>query len=122
MPAIKRSPQASLLFHLPVTRRLRLVAPALPARDRAVAPFDRGSDRSTAGSRADGNTPWADADSIVIPPTVPVVAVVITVPPDLDIDALGHLYALLGPGRSSNCNSCQQRHGRSHCESDFHHV
>src|SRR5437763_2618858 len=132
MTAINRSAQASLVFIQsgalppagisPVTRRLRLVATALPARDRAVAPFDRGSDRATAGPRADGDTPWADADSIVIPPTVPVVAVVITVPADLDIDALGHPYALLGPGRSSNCNSCAQRPGRRHCESDFDHV
>jgi hypothetical protein len=50
---------------------------------------------ATAVSWADGDTPWADADSIV---TVPIVAVV-AVPPDLNIDALGDLE-VLSLGRS----------------------
>ncbi len=71
-------PRALLTF-----RPFHLVATALPAGDRAVAPFDGGSHHATAVSWADGDTPWADADSIV---TVPIVAVV-AVPPDLNIDA-----------------------------------
>ena len=39
-----------------------LVATALPARDRAVAPFDRGSYHAAALSWADGDAAWADAD------------------------------------------------------------
>src|SRR5437588_7138539 len=115
MTAINRSAQASLVFIQsgalppagisPVTRRLRLVATALPARDRAVAPFDRGSHHATAVSWANVDTSWPDADSIVVPPTVPIVAIVVTVPPDLNIDALGHFYAVLRPGRSGNCSS-----------------
>jgi hypothetical protein len=68
-----------------------LVATALPARDRAVAPFDRGSHHVAALSWADGDAAWADADGGVIAPTIPIVAVVtvVAVPPDLNIDALG---------------------------------
>jgi hypothetical protein len=93
-----------------------LVATALPARDRAVAPFDGGSHHATAVSWADGDTPWADADSIV---TVPIVAVV-AVPPDLNIDALGHLE-VLSLGRSSRRRSRQHRCGCRQDKSDLHH-
>src|SRR5438552_10861501 len=74
-----------------------LVAAALPARDRAVAPFDRGSHHAAALSRADGDAAWANADGGIIAPTIPIVAVV-AVSPDLNIDALGHLE-FLGLGR-----------------------
>src|SRR6266542_1833354 len=81
VPAVTHSrPTLNNLFSL---FRDVLVAAALSARDRAVPPFDGGSHRATAVSSADGDTPWADADSIVIPPTVPIVAVV-AVPPDLN--------------------------------------
>src|SRR6266699_4947671 len=43
-----------------------LVAAALPARDRAVAPFDRGSHHAAALSWADGDAAWANADGGVI--------------------------------------------------------
>ena len=74
----------------PVLRDM-LIAAALPARDRAVTPFDRGSYHAAALSWADGNAAWANADSGVIAATVPIVAVVtiVAVPPDLNIDALG---------------------------------
>ena len=73
-----------------------LVTAALPARDRSVAPFDRGSHHAAALSWADGNAAWANADGGVIAPTIPIVAVgaVVAVPPDLNIDALGHLEVL----------------------------
>src|SRR5258705_13450811 len=83
-----------------------LVAAALPARDRAVAPFDRGSHHAAALSRADGDAAWANADGGIIAPTIPIVAVV-AVSPDLNIDALGHLE-FLGLGRSSSWDSHQQ--------------
>jgi hypothetical protein len=69
--------------------RSALVATALPPRDRAVTPFDRGRHHAAALSWADGYAPWANADSGTIAPTIPIVAVV-PVPPDLNID-LCHL-------------------------------
>src|SRR2546429_9749412 len=69
-----------------------LVATSLSARNHAtVVPLDPGRHGATVLSRADGDATWADADCIVIPPTVPVVAVIVTVvavTPDLNIDAL----------------------------------
>src|SRR5258705_10910567 len=74
-----------------------LVAAALLARDRAaVVPFNRGSLHAAALSWADSDATWADANcgvGVIPPATVPIVAVV-AVPPDLNIDALGHLDAL----------------------------
>src|SRR5438034_2065403 len=89
-----------------------LVAAALSARDRAVAPFDRGSHHAAALSWADGDAAWANADGGVIAPTIPIVAVgaVVAVPPDLNIDALGHLE-VLGLGRSSRRGNRQHRCG-----------
>jgi len=99
----------------------RLVAAALSARDpAAVVPFDRGRHHAAALSWADGDTTWADADGgvgVVPPATVSIVAV----PPDLNIDALGHLDAL-GFGRSDERGSCQHRCGCRHGKSDLHHV
>jgi len=69
----------------------RLVAAALFARDCAtIVPFDRGGHHAAILPWADGDAAWADANGdIWITPlaTVPVV----TVPTDLNIDALGHL-------------------------------
>src|ERR1700686_5482644 len=105
----------------------RLVAAALPARDRAaVVPFNRGSLHAAALSWADGNTTGAEANcgvGVVPSATVPIVAVVavVAVPPDLNIDALGHLDALrLGRSeeRGSRQHRCRCRHGKS----DLHHV
>jgi len=59
-----------------------LVAATLPARDCAVAPFDRGSHHASALSRANGDAAWANADGGVIAPTIPIVAV-LAVQPDL---------------------------------------
>src|SRR5207247_7920358 len=93
----------------------------------AVVPFNRGSFRAAALSRADGNTTWADANCSVgvVPATVPIIAVV-AVPPDLNIDAdLGHLDALLdvlGLGRSNETGSRQHSCGCRHGKSDLHHV
>src|SRR5205823_5232125 len=79
----------------------RLVAATLLARDpSAVVPFNRGSFHAAVLSWTDGDTTWADANcgvGVVPPTTIPIVAVV-AVPPDLNIDALGHLDAL-GLGR-----------------------
>src|SRR6266403_1053520 len=101
-----------------------LVAAALPARDRAaVVPFNRGSLHAAALSWADGNTTGAEANcgvGVVPPATVPIVAVV-AVPPDLNIDALGHLDAL-GLGRSGERGSRQHGCGCRHGKSDLHHV
>ena len=97
-----------------------LVATALPARDRAVAPFDRGSHHAAALSWADGDAAWANADGGVIAPTIHIVAVG-AVPPDLNIDALGHLE-LLGLGWSTRRGNRQHRCGCRHRESDLHHV
>jgi hypothetical protein len=70
---------------------MRLVATALLARDRAtIVPFDRGGHHAAILPRADGDAAWADADGdvwVIPPATVPIVAV----PPELNIDALGHL-------------------------------
>src|SRR6266404_2614929 len=101
----------------------RLVAAALPTRDRAtVVPFNRGSLHAAALSWADGDTTWAEANCGVgvVPATVPIVAVV-TVPPDLNIDALGHLDAL-GLSRSVERGSCQRSCRCRHGKSDLHHV
>src|SRR5882672_8081327 len=101
----------------------RLVAATLLARDpAAVVPFNRGSLHAAALSWADGDTARADANCGVgvVPPAVPIVAVV-AVPPDLNIDALGHLDAL-GLGRSGERGSRQHRCGCRHGKSDLHHV
>src|SRR5260370_35009452 len=101
----------------------RLVAAALPARDAAaVVPFNRGSLHAAALSWTDGDTASADANcgvGVVPPATVPIVAVV-AVPPDLNIEALGHLDAL-GFGRSGERGSRQHRCGSRHGKSDLHH-
>jgi len=97
---------------------VNLVALTLPAGDHAtIVPFDPRSHRATALSRADGDATWADADCIVIPPTVPIVAVIVTVvavPPDLNIDALCL-------DRSGDRGSRQHCYGCRHDESDLHH-
>jgi hypothetical protein len=62
---------------------LPLVATALPPRDRAVTPFDRGRHHAAALSWADRDAPWANADSGTIAPTIPIVAVG-TVPPEIE--------------------------------------
>src|ERR1700736_4507581 len=102
----------------------RLVAATLPARDpAAVVPFNRRCLHVAALSWADGDTTWADANcgvGVVPPATVPIVAVV-AVPPDLNIDALGHLEAL-GLGRSGERGSCQHNCRCRHGKSDLHHV
>jgi hypothetical protein len=98
------------------------VADALPARDpAAVVPFDRGSLVVAALSWADGDTAWTDANCGVgvVPPTVPIIAVV-AVPPDLNINALSHLDAF-GFGRGNQGNSRQHRCGCRYGKSDFHH-
>jgi hypothetical protein len=98
------------------------VADALPSRDpAAVVPFDRGSLVVAALSWADGDTAWTDANCGVgvVPPTVPIIAVV-AVPPDLNIDALSHLDAF-GFGRGNQGNSRQHRCGCRYGKSDFHH-
>src|SRR6266498_4309495 len=105
----------------PALWRHVLVAAGLPARDRAVAPFDRGSHHAAALSWADGDTAWANADGGIIAPTVSVVAVG-AVPPNLNIDALGHLE-FLSLGRSGERRS-RQHHCCCRCrqdESDLHH-
>src|SRR6266498_1295446 len=103
----------------PALLRNVLVAAALPARDRAVAPFDRGSHHAAALSWADGDAAWANADGGVIAPTIPIVAVV-AVPPDLNVDALGHLE-VLGLRRSSGWGSRQHHCDCRQNESDLHH-
>src|SRR6266404_8390084 len=101
-----------------------LVAAALPARDRAaVVPFNRCSFHVAALSWADSDATCADANcgvGVVPPATVPIIAVV-AVPPDLNIDALGHLDAL-GLGRSDERGNRQRRCGCRHSKSDLHHV
>jgi hypothetical protein len=68
-------------------------------------------------SRAPGGAAWANADSGVIAPTIPIVAVG-AIPPDLNIDALRHLE-LLGldriGGRRSRQHRCGCRHGEKRC-------
>ena len=79
----------------------RLVAATLLAREPAAVPFIRSSLYAAALSWADGDTTWANANRSVgvevlaVEPLaiVPVVAVV-AVPPDLNIDAVRHLYGL----------------------------
>ena len=101
-----------------------------PARDpAAVIPLNRGSHHAAALSWADGDTTWADANcgvGVVPPATVPIVEVVaivaiVVVPPDLNIDALGHLDAL-GLGRSGEGGSRMHRCGCRHGKTDLHHV
>src|SRR6267143_1969358 len=106
-----------------VARRLVLAATLLARDPAAVVPFNRGSHHAAALSWADGDTARADANcgvGVVPPATVPIVAVV-AVPPDLNIDALGHLDAL-GLGRSDERGSRQHRCGCRHGKSDLHHV
>src|SRR5437660_5766536 len=102
----------------------RLVAAALPTRDpAAVVPLNRGSLHAAALSWADGDTTGAEANcgvGVVPSATVPIVAVV-AVPPDLNIDALGHLDAL-GLGRSDERGNRQHRCGCRHSKSDLNHV
>src|SRR5260370_28450018 len=100
-----------------------LVAAALPARDpAAVVPFNGGSFHAAALLWADGDATGADANCGVgvVPATVPIIAV-IAVPPDLNIDALGHLDAL-GLSRSGERGSCQHSCRCRHGKSDLHHV
>ena len=100
-----------------------LVAAALLARDpAAIVPFNRGSLHAAALSWADGHATCADANCGVglVPTTISIVAVV-AVPPDLNIDALGHLDAL-GLARSDERGSRQHRCNCRHGKSDFHHV
>src|SRR5919198_3778123 len=101
-----------------VTRRL--VAAALPARDpAAVLPFNRG--RLHAAALADGDTSWADANcgvAVVVSATVVTIVaipVVVAVPADLNIDALGL-------DRSDERGSRKQRCGCRHGKSDLQHV
>jgi hypothetical protein len=118
----------TLAGSLLVSDRPVLVAAALPACDAAaVVPFNGGGLVVAVLSWADGDTTWTNADCgiRVISPTVPMVAVVaivtvIAVPPDLNIDALGHLDAL-SLGGSDERGSCQHRCGCRHGKSDFHH-
>jgi hypothetical protein len=82
----------------------RLVAATVLAREPAAVPFTRSSLNAAALWWADGDTTWADANrsvgveslAVELLATVPIVAVV-AVPPDLNIDAWGHLDGL---GRS----------------------
>src|SRR6266542_198662 len=99
---------------------LIVVATALPARDHAaVAPVDRSGHRAAVSPWANGHAAWTDADGGVTP-TIPIIAVV-AVPPDLNVDALGHLE-ILGLGRSSRWGSHQQHHcGCRQDESNPHH-
>jgi len=104
----------------------RLVAATLLARDPAAVPFNRRSLYAAALSWADGDTTWADANcGVGVEPlaTVPIVTVpivaVFAVPPDLNIDALGHLDGLdRSDERGSRQHSCGCRNGKS----DLHHV
>jgi len=113
-----RHSEPSLNNYFFVARRLVLAATLLARDPAAVVPFNRGSHHAAALSWADGDTTRADANcgvGVVPPATVPIVAVV-AVPPDLNIDALGHLDAL-GLGRSgergSRQHSCGCRHGKN---------
>src|SRR5437899_2870411 len=69
------------------------------------------SHRATAMSWADCDATWADADCIVIPPTI---IVTVAVPPDLNIDALGF-------NRSGDRDSRQHCYSCRRDESDLHH-
>jgi hypothetical protein len=70
-------------------------------------------------SWADGDAAGANADGGVTP-TISIIPVV-AVPPDLNVDALGHLE-VLGLGRSSRWGSYQQHDcGRRQDESNPHH-
>src|SRR3981189_3854769 len=118
-----RHSEPSLNNYFFVARRLVLAATLLARYPAAVVPFNRGSHHAAALSWAGGDTTWADANcgvGVVPPATVPIVAVV-AVPPDLNIDALGHLDAL-GLGRSDERGSRQHRCGCRHGKSDLHHV
>jgi hypothetical protein len=85
-----------------------LVAAALPARDRAVAPFDRGSPHAAALSWANSDTAWANANCGAIAPTLPIVAVV-AVPPDLNINAYLLRLSWLAPDISGFPRQADQR-------------
>jgi hypothetical protein len=113
-----RTAGPALRNHFFVARRF-LVAAALSARDRAVAPFNRGSHHAAALSWADGDAAWTNADGGVIAPTIPVVAVG-AVPPDLNIDTLGH-FEVLSLGGSGRRRSRQHRCGCRQDESELHH-
>jgi hypothetical protein len=91
---------------------VNLVAASLSARDHAtVVPFDPGRHGATMLSRTNGDATWANADRVVIPPTI---IVTVAVPPDLNIDALGF-------NRSSDRDSRQHCYGCRRDESDLHH-
>ena len=96
-----------------------LIAAALPARDRALTPFDRGSHHAATLSWADSDAASTNADGGVIAPTIPIVSVV-AIPPDLNVDALGHLE-FLGLRWSSRQDSRQHRGGCRYGKSDLHH-
>jgi hypothetical protein len=96
-------------FHAGGLHRAPLVAATLLARNHtAVAAFNRCSHCAAALSLADGDATRADADcgvAVVPPATVPiVVAIVVAVSPDLNIDTLGNLD-VLGLGRSDERGS-----------------
>src|SRR5205823_1054992 len=95
-----------------------------PARDHAAAALYRDGLRAAVLPRADGHTAWADTDGgvpIIAPATVPVV---VTVPPDLNIDALGHLKVLSIGRNDTNDRWSTHEHWRSDCEGqgDLRHV
>ena len=58
---------------------------------------------------ADREAPWADAESVIVPPTI---IVTLAVPADPNIDALGL-------GQISERASCQHQHGCRHDENDL---
>jgi hypothetical protein len=89
-------------YRQPPAKKL-LVATALLTRDHAtVVPFDCGGYHATALSRANGDTARADPDSYVRITTVAIA--IITVAPELNIDALGL-------DRNSERSSRQHRYG-----------
>ena len=90
------------------TRFGLLVATALPPRDHPIASFDPGRYHATVPSWTNPDTSRADADSVVVPPAV--VAVVVTIPADPDINALGLGWS--GERRSrQHCYGCRRVNG-----------
>jgi hypothetical protein len=104
-------------------KSMALVATPLPAGNHAaVVAFNGCSYRAAMPSWADSDATRANADGsvAVVAIAVPLVAVV-PVPPDLNIDALGHLDAF-GLGRIVKWTGCQRDCGCAQGESDPQHA
>src|SRR5262249_55752179 len=98
-----------------------LVATALPARDHAAGPFDRGGHRAAVSPRADDDAAWADADGDVVIASAAAPVVAVLADPNI---GLRHLEVLgLGRNAADQQRGCHEYGpGCRQGESDLYHA